>query len=138
MHISRLTFAQTPRPSLPLGMHFHPHTIHQQTTNHKPQQVPLGKNINFLVGENGSGKSAVLVGIQLGLGGKTGNTGRGGVSTVVMHGKESALVRITLYNEGQYFFKTLPHRHYLTIERKVGCPKATPPQYPSFDRTWCC
>lgn len=132
MHISRLTFAQTPRPSPPLGMHFHPHTIHQQTTNYKPQQVPLGKNINFLVGENGSGKSAVLVGIQLGLGGKTGNTGRGGVSTVVMHGKESALVRITLYNEGQYFLKTLPHRHLFNYREDSRLPEGNPPSASLF------
>ena len=72
-----------------------------------------------MVGENGSGKSAVLVGIQLGLGGKTGNTGRGATSTVVMHGKESALVRITLYNEGDDAFDQKRYSDLIAVERII-------------------
>ena len=40
-------------------------------------QVDFGTNVNFIVGENGSGKSAVLTALVLGLGGKITSTGRG-------------------------------------------------------------
>ena len=68
----------------------------------------------MLVGECGSGKSAVLVGIQLGLGG-----GRGAASTVVMHGRESALVRITLYNEGDDAFEQKRYSDLIVVERII-------------------
>lgn len=86
---------------------------------HNQLRVDLGKNINFLVGENGSGKSAVLVGIQLGLGGKTTNTGRGSTSTVVMHHKESALIRITLYNEGDDAYEPKRYGDLIAVERII-------------------
>lgn len=43
---------------------------------HKFVTVPFGPQINFLVGNNGSGKSAVLTGITMALGGAAKNTVR--------------------------------------------------------------
>jgi chromosome segregation ATPase len=68
---------------------------------HELMEVEFGKNVNFIVGENGSGKSAVLTSIILGLGGAIGIAGRGTKkASVIKHGKPQADVVIELYNEG--------------------------------------
>lgn len=51
--------------------------------------VELGPLINFIVGKNGSGKSAVLTGITLCLGGKASATNRGqSLKSFIKEGKE--------------------------------------------------
>ena len=44
---------------------------------HKKLEVTFGPLINFIIGHNGSGKSAVLTGITICLGGKATSTNRG-------------------------------------------------------------
>ncbi|QRD94161.1 hypothetical protein F9C07_2074795 [Aspergillus flavus] len=58
--------------------------------------VELGPLINFIVGKNGSGKSAVLTAITLCLGGKASATNRGqSLKSFIKEGKE--YVRLSLY-----------------------------------------
>lgn len=45
---------------------------------HKRMRVDLCPNLNFIVGHNGSGKSAVLTAITIALGGKASTTNRAG------------------------------------------------------------
>lgn len=44
---------------------------------HDALEVDLNPNVNFIVGRNGSGKSAILTALIVGLGGKTKLTNRG-------------------------------------------------------------
>lgn len=44
---------------------------------HTHYSVTLNKDINFIVGRNGSGKSAILTGLVVALGGNASTTGRG-------------------------------------------------------------
>jgi structural maintenance of chromosomes protein 6 len=44
---------------------------------HKHLEVKLGPHLNFIIGRNGSGKSAVLTGLTICLGGKVQGTNRG-------------------------------------------------------------
>ena len=44
---------------------------------HKKLEVSFGANVNFVIGRNGSGKSAILTGLIVGLGGKANMTNRG-------------------------------------------------------------
>ena len=44
---------------------------------HEHLEVPLGPLINFVIGHNGSGKSAILTALTLALGGKATSTNRG-------------------------------------------------------------
>jgi ATP-dependent RNA helicase DDX6/DHH1 len=56
---------------------------------HDHFQVELGPLINFIVGKNGSGKSAVLTAITLCLGGKASTTNRGqSLKSFIKEGKE--------------------------------------------------
>lgn len=66
----------------------------------------FGSNVNFIVGNNGSGKSAVLTALIVGLGGKATVTNRGSsLKVFVKDGQNSADVSITLRNRGEDAFK---------------------------------
>ncbi|KAM5164061.1 structural maintenance of chromosomes protein 6 [Mantella aurantiaca] len=66
----------------------------------------FGPNVNFVVGNNGSGKSAVLTALIVGLGGKAATTNRGSsVKGFVKEGQTSADVSITLRNRGKDAFR---------------------------------
>ncbi|KAJ8274738.1 hypothetical protein COCON_G00093630 [Conger conger] len=67
---------------------------------------PFGDNVNFVIGNNGSGKSAILTALIVGLGGKATTTNRGiSVKGFVKEGESSADVSITLRNQGREAYK---------------------------------
>ncbi|XP_012944778.1 structural maintenance of chromosomes protein 6 [Aplysia californica] len=75
---------------------------------HDRLDVVLGSHVNFIVGRNGSGKSAVMTALVLGLGGKASVTSRGNaVKNFVKSGKRSAWVEVVLNNKGKDSYK--PH-----------------------------
>lgn len=56
---------------------------------HENLTVSLAEKMNFVVGHNGSGKSAILSGLAVALGAKATITGRGaGLKSMIMTGKE--------------------------------------------------
>lgn len=67
---------------------------------HRKLRVQLSPHINFITGENGSGKSAIIAAIQICLGASARSTHRGkSIKNLIRHGHEGhALVRITLRN----------------------------------------
>ncbi|KAL2268152.1 hypothetical protein VTJ83DRAFT_2998 [Remersonia thermophila] len=66
----------------------------------------LGPLLNFIVGENGSGKSAILTAITLCLGGKASSTNRGGsLKSFVKEGCERAILTVKIKNRGQDAYK---------------------------------
>ncbi|KAM9195799.1 structural maintenance of chromosomes protein 6 isoform 2-T3 [Mergus octosetaceus] len=66
----------------------------------------FGSNLNFVVGNNGSGKSSVLTALIVGLGGKATATNRGSsLKMFVKTGATSADISITLRNQGRDAFK---------------------------------
>ncbi|KAL4882319.1 P-loop containing nucleoside triphosphate hydrolase protein [Aspergillus karnatakaensis] len=68
---------------------------------HDHFQVELGPLINFIVGKNGSGKSAVLTAITLCLGGKASATNRGqSLKSFIKEGKEAATIVVRIKNHG--------------------------------------
>lgn len=44
---------------------------------HEALEITLNKNVNFIVGRNGSGKSAILTALTVGLGARANVTSRG-------------------------------------------------------------
>jgi hypothetical protein len=70
--------------------------------NHRKFSLVLGKLVNFVTGQNGSGKSACVAAIQLCLGATASKTGRASnMAKMVRHGSPGpAICRVKLLNEG--------------------------------------
>jgi chromosome segregation ATPase len=68
---------------------------------HTRLHVEFGPLINFVVGMNGSGKSAVLTAVTLCLGGKAASTNRGAsMKSLIKSGEDQAILMVRLKNEG--------------------------------------
>ncbi|TFY72836.1 hypothetical protein EVG20_g177 [Dentipellis fragilis] len=73
---------------------------------HKYLTFKMGPQINFIIGHNGSGKSAVLSAITVALGGKATSTGRGsGLKSFIREGQAASEVSIQLKNQGDEAYK---------------------------------
>ncbi|KAI2622644.1 P-loop containing nucleoside triphosphate hydrolase protein [Hypomontagnella submonticulosa] len=85
---------------------------------HTKLVVSLGPLINFIVGENGSGKSAVLTAITLCLGGKASATNRGGsLRSFVKEGQENASLTVQIKNQGPDAYKPDQYGESIFVER---------------------
>ncbi|KAK0386945.1 hypothetical protein NLU13_5258 [Sarocladium strictum] len=85
---------------------------------HERLHVELGPLINFIVGENGSGKSAVLTALTLCLGGKASDTNRGGsLRSFVKEGTDHGSLVVTIKNGGTDAYKPELYGDSITIER---------------------
>lgn len=61
--------------------------------------IKPGYHLNFIVGPNGTGKSAIVCAVILGLGGKPKTCGRADqISSFVKSGCDQSLIEIELYN----------------------------------------
>jgi chromosome segregation ATPase len=78
----------------------------------------LGPLLNFIVGENGSGKSAILTALTLCLGGKASSTNRGGsLKSFVKEGCERAVLAVKIKNQGQDAYKPDIYGESVVVER---------------------
>ncbi|KAL5533334.1 SMC6 [Sanghuangporus sanghuang] len=79
----------------------------QQFMCHSRLSFVFGPQINFIIGHNGSGKSAVLTALTIALGGKAAVTGRGsGLKSFIQEGKTWAEVTVAIKNEGDEAYKS--------------------------------
>ncbi|KAF3849881.1 hypothetical protein F7725_019600 [Dissostichus mawsoni] len=80
----------------------------------------FGSNVNFVVGNNGSGKSAVLTALIVTLGGNAHATNRGlSLKGFVKEGESKADVSITLRNEGRDAFKSELYGPAITVDLRI-------------------
>ena len=87
---------------------------------HSRLTMRFSSSVNFIVGHNGSGKSAVLTGLVVGLGGKASSTSRGtSLKTLIKTGSNCAVTEITLRNNGDDPVKPEVFGDKITIERKI-------------------
>ncbi|RDW87203.1 DNA repair protein SMC6 [Aspergillus mulundensis] len=85
---------------------------------HDHFQVELGPLINFIVGKNGSGKSAVLTAITLCLGGKASATNRGqSLKSFIKEGKDSATIIVRIKNQGDGAYLPDDYGKSIIVER---------------------
>ncbi|KAL7620002.1 Structural maintenance of chromosomes protein 6 [Parahypoxylon ruwenzoriense] len=85
---------------------------------HTRLHVDLGPLLNFIVGENGSGKSAILTAITLCLGGKASATNRGGsLRSFVKEGQEHANLVVQIKNQGPDAYKSDLFGESIIVER---------------------
>ncbi|KAJ6525222.1 hypothetical protein DFH09DRAFT_173736 [Mycena vulgaris] len=86
---------------------------------HKYLTFSFGPQINFIIGHNGSGKSAVLSAITVALGGKANSTGRGtGLKSFIREGQAAAEVTISIKNQGDEAFKPKEYGKSIVITRR--------------------
>jgi chromosome segregation ATPase len=90
---------------------------------HRKLTVDLCRNVNFIYGQNGSGKSAILAAIQicLGAGARRTNRARSLKDLVKKDSTSScAKVRVTLLNKGTDAFQHDVYGDYITVERTIA------------------
>ena len=87
---------------------------------HKNFTIELGQNVTFISGKNGSGKSATLQALQCCLGVTAKQMGRGSkLGSFVRRGCASALVVVTVSNEGPEAFKPEVYGSSISVERRI-------------------
>ncbi|KAJ3022227.1 UNVERIFIED_CONTAM: Structural maintenance of chromosomes protein 6 [Siphonaria sp. JEL0065] len=87
---------------------------------HSMLEIELGPDINFIIGHNGSGKSAILTAIIVCLGGKARATDRGdALKTLVMEGKHTAEIIVTIENQGPESFQPEIYGQTISIQRRI-------------------
>ncbi|XP_076243651.1 structural maintenance of chromosomes 6 [Calliopsis andreniformis] len=88
---------------------------------HDALEVVLNPNVNFIVGRNGSGKSAILTALTIGLGARANVTSRGAaVKSFIKKGKNSATIEVTLVNKGPLAYKPDLYGEAITVCRTIG------------------
>ena len=89
---------------------------------HKKFSIKFGRNVNFVTGANGSGKSAIVAAIQLCLGASAKTTGRASSArSFVRDGSKNGftVVRVTLRNDGEDTYRPDDYNNIITVERKI-------------------
>lgn len=85
---------------------------------HSLLTVKVGPLINFVIGHNGSGKSAVLTALTLCLGGKATATNRGqSLKSFIKEGEEQAVLSVKIKNQGSAAYKPELYGQSIIVER---------------------
>lgn len=87
---------------------------------HRRLDISFSPNVNFILGRNGSGKSAIMTGIMVALGGKAVSTNRGSsLKQFIRTGCNSAEVLVTLRNRGSEAYKPESFGDRIIVERQI-------------------
>ncbi|KAI9027577.1 P-loop containing nucleoside triphosphate hydrolase protein [Phycomyces nitens] len=88
---------------------------------HAHLKVDFGPKINFVIGHNGSGKSAILTALTIALGAKATSTNRGKkLSSFIREGEDSAVVIVHLTNKGPDAYKPDVYGDTIQVERRIS------------------
>ncbi|CAH2049913.1 unnamed protein product, partial [Iphiclides podalirius] len=88
---------------------------------HENLEINLNRNVNFIVGRNGSGKSAILSALVVGLGSRASATNRGtNLSSFIKKGANSATIEIKIKNNSLKAYKHDIYGDYITIVRNIN------------------
>uniref|UniRef100_A0A3P8NIT4 Structural maintenance of chromosomes protein 6 n=1 Tax=Astatotilapia calliptera TaxID=8154 RepID=A0A3P8NIT4_ASTCA len=100
-------------------------TVKNFMCHHSFGPFQFGPNVNFIVGHNGSGKSAILTALIVGLGGKATVTNRGmSLKDFVKTNENTADITVKLRNRGPDAYKKDVYGDSITIEHRLssdGC-----------------
>lgn len=87
---------------------------------HDHFELSFGAQMNFIIGRNGSGKSAILTGISVGLGAKATDTSRGSsIKSLIKDGKSTARIIVEIDNDGYDCFEKETYGKVIIVERKL-------------------
>ncbi|KAI5248805.1 DNA repair protein [Aureobasidium subglaciale] len=85
---------------------------------HSKLRIQLGPLINFIIGHNGSGKSAILTALTICLGVKASQTNRAGsLKNFIKSGEESAYVAVKIKNQGDMSYYPNDYGKSIIVER---------------------
>ncbi|WBW75403.1 Smc5-6 complex SMC P-loop ATPase subunit Smc6 [Schizosaccharomyces osmophilus] len=87
---------------------------------HDSLRISFGSRINFVIGHNGSGKSAILTGLTVCLGAKASSTNRApNMKSLIKQGKSFARISVTISNRGFEAYQRNVYGDSITIERTI-------------------
>ncbi|XP_021752713.1 structural maintenance of chromosomes protein 6B-like [Chenopodium quinoa] len=87
---------------------------------HSNLEIEFGDFVNFITGQNGSGKSAILTALCVAFGSRAKATNRAStLKDFIKTGCSYALVQVVLKNEGMDAFKVESYRECIIIERRI-------------------
>ncbi|KAG9649143.1 DNA repair protein Rad18, partial [Aureobasidium melanogenum] len=85
---------------------------------HGKLRIQLGPLINFIIGHNGSGKSAILTALTICLGVKAAQTNRAGsLKNFIKSGQEQAYVAVKIKNDGDMAYHPNDYGKSIIVER---------------------
>ncbi|KAH0367083.1 DNA repair protein Rad18, partial [Aureobasidium melanogenum] len=85
---------------------------------HSKLRIQLGPLINFIIGHNGSGKSAILTALTICLGVKAAQTNRAGsLKNFIKSGEEQAYVAVKIKNGGDMAYHPSDYGKSIIVER---------------------
>lgn len=88
---------------------------------HSKLTIKLQPQLNFIIGHNGSGKSAILTGLSIALGGKATATNRASsIKEFVKTGSDMAQVTVWIKNKGVDAFKHDVYGDSIIVERRIN------------------
>ncbi|KAG2177018.1 hypothetical protein INT43_007672, partial [Umbelopsis isabellina] len=88
---------------------------------HKYLKMDFGSKINFVIGHNGSGKSAILTGLTVALGAKAMVTNRASnLGDLVKAGANVGQVTVKIINKGIDAYKPDVYGEFIMVERRIS------------------
>ncbi|GER35076.1 structural maintenance of chromosomes family protein [Striga asiatica] len=88
---------------------------------HSNLEIELGDWVNFITGQNGSGKSAILTALCVAFGSRARGTQRANtMKDFIKTGCSHALVRVEIKNQGEDSFKPEVYGSIIIVERRIS------------------
>ncbi|KAK9075200.1 hypothetical protein SSX86_003521 [Deinandra increscens subsp. villosa] len=87
---------------------------------HSHMEIDMGDRVNFITGQNGSGKSAILTALCIGFGSRAKSTDRAStMKEFIKTGCSYALVHLEIKNQGEDAFKHDIYGDVIILERRI-------------------
>ncbi|KAK4480619.1 hypothetical protein RD792_013697 [Penstemon davidsonii] len=88
---------------------------------HSNLEIELGDSVNFITGQNGSGKSAILTALCVAFGSRARGTQRANtLKDFIKTGCSHALVQVDVKNQGEDAFKPDMYGDVIIVERRIS------------------
>uniref|UniRef100_A0A453KGB0 Rad50/SbcC-type AAA domain-containing protein n=1 Tax=Aegilops tauschii subsp. strangulata TaxID=200361 RepID=A0A453KGB0_AEGTS len=87
---------------------------------HSSLHIELGEHVNFITGQNGSGKSAILTALCIAFGCRAKNTQRAAtIKDFIKTGCSYAAISVDINNQGEDSFKPDVYGNLIKLERRI-------------------
>ncbi|XP_057456983.1 structural maintenance of chromosomes protein 6A-like [Lotus japonicus] len=88
---------------------------------HSNHETEFGKHVNFITGQNGSGKSAILTALCVAFGCRAKGTQRAAtLKDFIKTGASNAVIHVEIQNEGEDAFKPEVYGDVIIVERRIS------------------